>query len=395
MNKSNSYLFIIDRIENGGAEKQMLKVASLMSKHSEVYITSLLAPTTHGLKIIESSGLTYCSLPSHSSRLLNFPLFRLLAIRKLISELSITSCVSFLEWSNILAIMANINSSVSVVCNVRNYLSTQYGSRSKLHLLIAKVFIGAIYPRAGKIICNSHAIKQDLEANFNVNRNMIDVIYNSYNLGDIRASVLPTLTEDDFSLKPLSKGARRFIAIGRLSEQKNFKELILSFNYYQKKGKLNDVLYIVGNGPLEESLKELSKDMSVEFIPHVDNPFKLMAFCDCFILNSLYEGFPNVLAEACILGLDVLSVDCLSGPREILTIGEITNYEDELPIVSHFINGVLFAKDTPDKQGINHTLVLALDYYRTKEFDMVRSRRAMDMTAFCEKLGNKEWFTRL
>ena len=49
----------------------------------------------------------------------------------------------------------------------------------------------------------------------------------------------------------------------------------------------------------------------------------LLAISDLFVLPSDYEGFGVVIAEALSVGINVVSTDCQSGPREILNNGEL------------------------------------------------------------------------
>ena len=84
-------------------------------------------------------------------------------------------------------------------------------------------------------------------------------------------------------------------------------------------------MVILGQGELEKELKDLVKEMDIEdnvfFLGFQNNPFKFISRADVFALTSLYEGFPMCLAEAMACKTAVISVDCKSGPREMLAPG--------------------------------------------------------------------------
>ena len=86
----------------------------------------------------------------------------------------------------------------------------------------------------------------------------------------------------------------------------------------------NIELILLGDGPNKDKLELLVSDLElksrVHFLGRVSNPYKYMKKADIFVLSSKDgEGFPNVLAEAMVCKTAVISTDCISGPREILS----------------------------------------------------------------------------
>ncbi len=57
---------------------------------------------------------------------------------------------------------------------------------------------------------------------------------------------------------------------------------------------------------------------NIYFAGFVPNPYKYMSRSDVFVFPSLYEEFPNALAEAVCLGLPCVAADFHTGAREIL-----------------------------------------------------------------------------
>ena len=50
-----------------------------------------------------------------------------------------------------------------------------------------------------------------------------------------------------------------------------------------------------------------------------EKPWRYVKHCDVFVLTSKYEGLPNVLLEAINENKIIVSTDCPSGPKEILS----------------------------------------------------------------------------
>jgi len=56
----------------------------------------------------------------------------------------------------------------------------------------------------------------------------------------------------------------------------------------------------------------------VMILENINNPYPYFKISSLFVLSSLYEGFPNVLTEAIMFKVPIISSNCNSGPSEIL-----------------------------------------------------------------------------
>ncbi|MFC0299504.1 CDP-glycerol glycerophosphotransferase family protein [Virgibacillus soli] len=114
-----------------------------------------------------------------------------------------------------------------------------------------------------------------------------------------------------------------FITIGRLSPEKDHEKLLNAFSHIAA-DKNNIKLYIVGEGALEETIKNIISTLhltnKVFLTGQLTNPYALLNQCDCFILSSNYEGQAIVLLEALILGKPIITTDS-PGPRSVLEGG--------------------------------------------------------------------------
>ena len=171
-----------------------------------------------------------------------------------------------------------------------------------------------VFKHADKVICIAQAMKDALLKIYPFLEKKAVLVENGYNIKQIKAKS----KEESVLLK---SGSPQYIAMGRLDPVKGFDRLIKAFAMVLKEIP-EAQLTIIGVGKLEASLKEMCEDLkisgSVNFVGYHKNPFALLAKADIFMLSSHSEGFPNAIIEAMTCGVACISVDCMSGPREIL-----------------------------------------------------------------------------
>ena len=118
----------------------------------------------------------------------------------------------------------------------------------------------------------------------------------------------------------------RFIAVGRLNEQKDFSSLLLACSELKSSLKIDNwKLDIYGDGELLEPLNDLIEKMKlnnhVTIKKAVSNIEAIYLKSDFLLMTSIYEGLPMVLIEAMTFGTPCVSFDCESGPAELIDNG--------------------------------------------------------------------------
>ena len=114
------------------------------------------------------------------------------------------------------------------------------------------------------------------------------------------------------------------LTIGRLENQKNLTGLIIALSIILKKNK-QIKLTIVGKGSEKQKLIHLSKNLKINkkiIFKNFSKPDIYYKKEGIFILNSFFEGLPNVLLEAIQYKIPIISTNCFSGPAEILKNGK-------------------------------------------------------------------------
>lgn len=183
---------------------------------------------------------------------------------------------------------------------------------SKISLLL-KLFLSAY----DGVVCQSYFMKNALISQFNIDPKKVYVIYNPIDSSKILPYLHPAC-----STNYKKSSSFDILAIGRLSSQKRFDRLIEAMRMLAD---LPVRLFICGEGPLEEWLKEYASQLGVDhivhFLGHQSNVYELMIRSDILVMTSEFEGIPNVALEANACGLPVISFLFPGGIDEIIKDG--------------------------------------------------------------------------
>jgi glycosyltransferase involved in cell wall biosynthesis len=115
--------------------------------------------------------------------------------------------------------------------------------------------------------------------------------------------------------------AKTVIAAGRFVKQKGFDRLIKAWEIVAPDHP-DWKLRIIGKGRRHDSLQALidSRGLSgsVKLAPPVSDIGAEMSRASIFALSSRWEGLPLVLLEAMSVGMAVVSIDCPTGPADVV-----------------------------------------------------------------------------
>ena len=195
-------------------------------------------------------------------------------------------------------------------------------SKSKGQTLIWDLFIEKIYKKSNHFIALSKSGKSDLLEIRKCPSEKITVIKNCINTLELNQ-----LAQKKTQHKWLEgdRPYKTIVAAGRFVEQKALDQLIRATPDILARQDVRVI--ILGEGELRKKYEELISKLGLEdFIDlpgFVDNPYAYFKESDVFVLCSKWEGSPNVLLEAMAVGTTVVSTDCPSGPREIITSTDI------------------------------------------------------------------------
>lgn len=297
---------IITKLNGGGAERCASNLSVELSRLYNVYLV-----------VFDASDIAYpyggnlidLKIPKANNSLSRYlgVIKRAYQLRKLKKKYNIETAISLLEGPNLVNVLSKWKE--KTIVSVRNCMSKQPGG------FVAKKIIQYASRKADLTVSLSKMVGKDLVDNYGIMPEKIVTIYNHVD----RHLLERQHVKSDLLINP----SRRYIvSMGRLHPQKGQWHLIKAFKRVSEVCPDLDLL-LLGDGPLREDLDKLIKELDLQnriIMPgYVEAPHKYFKYCEMFVLSSRYEGLGNVLLEAQAFGLPIISTDCPSGPREILS----------------------------------------------------------------------------
>ncbi len=313
MSKGKVCLVIVN-LGKGGAETVLADLAKQLAKNHEVHICvfdNLLKQdidprcTIHTLLTFKTPSILRLLLIPFIS----FKLFRYLKAHQ------ITNIISFLERGNYVScFLTFFTNRFNHIVTVNTALSQWY-KKGTLAGTVGRTLVKLFYRKADSVVCCSKYIAAEMKNLFGVDSQKITTIYNGIDLDKIE--------KHQEGNTDIDNDMYTFIHVGSFYEGKNHLLLLDGFSQFLATSR-KATLILIGRGYMRDKiLARISEDnllRSHVIAPeNVENQYAYMYQADCFVLSSDFEGLPTVIMEAFACGLNVISTDCISGPRELLT----------------------------------------------------------------------------
>ncbi len=333
-------------LNKGGTERVITNLCNqyLIKKHNVTIITCIKASPQYPLDgKIQHLCIDHHEEEKEQNKIARF-IRRRKGLKRILDMLSIAIMLNFLPEPSFLALSLKKQYSFPMIVSVRSDPTMEYG------FLPYHLMMRLLYPRAEGLIMQTEEAKKYFSKGI---QKKAVIIPNPINMEAVR--------------KPF-EGKRReeIVAVGRLTEEKNYPMLI---HTYQKVSRQfpNYELLIYGEGKLRGELEKLIKKLGlrdkVVLVGQKDDIYDRIYGSSLYVMTSDHEGMPNALMEAMALGLPVISTDCPCGGPGFL----IKNQE----------NGILVS--TGNEEDLEKAMVQMLADRKFAEKLGSRARRIVEI----------------
>lgn len=301
--EKKNVMLMVPLLDQGGLERICAHTANLLKDECNLCLVVFSTKNMlYDVSAVEVLDLGLGSRPGVVGKCINL-LRRIKAVKRIKKERNIQVTYSFGPTANLVNAFSRVRDQIWI--GIRGYGALENKHSMKLTC-----------KRADKVICCARVMADDVAKLYSPRK--VECLYNPCDIDKIRKLSEEPVEERHNSF--FGDSDNIIVSMGRENDVKGFWHLIKGFALIKKE--LPDAkLMIIGEGEYKEYKKlaqDLKIDESVLFTGVQKNPFRYLKKCSLYIMTSITEGFPNALVEAMAVGVPVMSVNCKSGPAEIL-----------------------------------------------------------------------------
>jgi glycosyltransferase involved in cell wall biosynthesis/peptidoglycan/xylan/chitin deacetylase (PgdA/CDA1 family) len=308
-------LHVVDNLEVGGTETQMVQMAQRLASHSDCVIVGTLragGPLTDQLK---EAGIQIIEFPKRRTMLSFQAAYQLIRMARFIRRERIDVVHAHDLWANLMAVPAARLARAPVVISSQRNLATL-----SWYTPLRKKFIRRVHLLAKYVVVNSIAVKQLMENEFRIPAERLHVLNNGV---DFERFSKPSV--DRQALFPaLDPKSRLIVNVANMNtEIKGHAVLIAAAKEICASSP--DVRFaFIGDGPIRGHLERRVRESGLQdrfcFLGRRRDVAEILSCADLFVFPSFAEGLPNSVLEAAAACLPVIATH-VGGIPEIIEHG--------------------------------------------------------------------------
>ncbi|WP_057935982.1 glycosyltransferase [Algoriphagus resistens] len=304
-------LFVINSLRLGGAEKICVELANAFVQQGIPVDLVVLELREAVLRENLDPKVRLTNLEIGHARQAFF------SLKKLIQAGDYTQTLVFtFQLSVVLVLIRKLSGlRFRIIARAINNLTEKFKhERSLWHKYASYFLIRQFYFDVDHIIAQSSGMHRELEKLRGGRKTGISTIFNFHQIRPLN-NLIGTASLDGL------QSQNKLLFVGKLKLQKNV-SFLLKVAGELARTRQDFHFTIVGDGPEKESLLQLRGELgladNVTLVGAQKEVAPFYAKTSVLVLGSWYEGFPNVLLEALEFGIPIVSVNCPSGPEDII-----------------------------------------------------------------------------